>query len=456
MKKAKNKSQTRATDNTTKEKCEDQQHPRHNDNANTFPYIATAGLMLPVVCVVIYYVISELSITLPNTLEALSPDVSGWQRASMEEEMKYNTSLCTIERREASSLNSEEFERVYRYKKPLIVHFSNGAADWTNPMKWTKASLLKLYSRWSILSGTSEDIVRRGGNGDTQTSFNEYLDMMHEKKHNDEPMYVFDRTFYNDSDLPQSIKVPVYFNIKDGVDSSIFFLGGSGSGVSFHKHADAWNGVIFGRKRWFLYPPQKTPPGGVWPSFSQLDWINKVYPNLPLKDKPLECVQEEGEILYLPESYYHGTVNIGDTMAIGIQNTTPPQKSRSCFTNTALRSLHKLAGQYFTTGDIEKAITTLEKAVRMDPLFVIAKLDLAIYYNHHGNVEKAERLFEEALEVHPDSFDGHIHYGEYLYEKLTKLRPDKAFGYYQLAKCLDRIGDKDGGKTARQTAQKLS
>ena len=49
---------------------------------------------------------------------------------------------------------------------------------------------------------------------------------------------------------------------QDGVDSSIFFLGGSGSGVSFHKHADAWNGVIFGRKRWFLYPPQKTPPGG--------------------------------------------------------------------------------------------------------------------------------------------------------------------------------------------------
>ena len=38
---------------------------------------------------------------------------------------------------------------------------------------------------------------------------------------------------------------------------------------------------------------------GVWPSFSQLDWINKVYPNLPPEDKPLECVQEEGEILYL-------------------------------------------------------------------------------------------------------------------------------------------------------------
>lgn len=55
-------------------------------------------------------------------------------------------------------------------------------------MKWTKASLRKLYSQWSILSGTSEDIVRRGGNGDTETSFDEYLEIMHRKKHNDEPM----------------------------------------------------------------------------------------------------------------------------------------------------------------------------------------------------------------------------------------------------------------------------
>ena len=58
-------------------------------------------------------------------------------------------------------------------------------------MKWTKASLLKMYSDWSVLSGTSEDIVRRGGNGDTETSFYEYLDMMHEKEHNEEPMWVW-------------------------------------------------------------------------------------------------------------------------------------------------------------------------------------------------------------------------------------------------------------------------
>lgn len=42
----------------------------------------------------------------------------------------------------------------------------------------------------------------------------------------------------------------------------IFFIGQSGTGATFHKHMPAWNGVVYGQKRWFLYPIEKTPPGG--------------------------------------------------------------------------------------------------------------------------------------------------------------------------------------------------
>ena len=63
-------------------------------------------------------------------------------------------------------------------------------------------------------------------------------------------------------------------------------------------------------------------------------------------------------------------------------------------------------------------LQTLETAVQMDPLFVIARLDLARYYNHYGNAMKADQLFKEALELHPDSFDGHVHYGEFLFKKV--------------------------------------
>jgi len=57
----------------------------------------------------------------------------------------------------------------------------------------------------------------------------------------------------------------------------------------------------------------------------------------------------------------------------------------------------------------------------MDPVLVIAKLDLARNYSHHGNEEKAKQAFEEALEVHPDSFDEHIHYGEFLSDEMFEF-----------------------------------
>ena len=47
-------------------------------------------------------------------MKPLSMEVSGWQRASPDDELKYNTSLCTIEKRNAESLDFEEFEKIYR------------------------------------------------------------------------------------------------------------------------------------------------------------------------------------------------------------------------------------------------------------------------------------------------------------------------------------------------------
>lgn len=122
--------------------------------------------MLFVVCIVIYYVISEFLIIIYNKLEFFLLEVSGWQRVNNDEEIKFNIILCMIERIDVVSLNFEEFERVYRYKKLLIVYFRNGVVDWIDFMKWIKLSLLSLYSQWFILSGILEDIVWRGGNGD--------------------------------------------------------------------------------------------------------------------------------------------------------------------------------------------------------------------------------------------------------------------------------------------------
>ena len=37
--------------------------------------------------------------------------------------------------------------------------------------------------------------------------------------------------------------------------AALFYLGPRGSGVNFHQHTNAWNALLFGAKRWFLFPP---------------------------------------------------------------------------------------------------------------------------------------------------------------------------------------------------------
>ena len=49
------------------------------------------------------------------------------------------------------------------------------------------------------------------------------------------------------------------------------------------------------------------------------DWLSDFYPGLMTLPegnpaRPMECIQKEGELLYVPEGWYHATVNLGDTV----------------------------------------------------------------------------------------------------------------------------------------------
>lgn len=102
--------------------------------------------------------------------------IGGWNLPSPNIIEKYGTSFCNVDRKSMRDLTSDHFEAEYRFKKPLIVTFPNGASDWTDPKKWTVSSLKKEYGDWSVLSGNSRDIVRGGGSGDKESSFTEFVD----------------------------------------------------------------------------------------------------------------------------------------------------------------------------------------------------------------------------------------------------------------------------------------
>ena len=105
-------------------------------------------------------------------------------------------------------------------------------------------------------------------------------------------------------------------------------------GLPFHHHGDTWLGLVYGMKRWFIYPPGASPPASIErtynPLYPVLDWFTSTYPllkglnqppvngDIPVPQeaghkgyRPLECVQMPGDIMYVPASWAHSTINIG-------------------------------------------------------------------------------------------------------------------------------------------------
>jgi tetratricopeptide (TPR) repeat protein len=85
-------------------------------------------------------------------------------------------------------------------------------------------------------------------------------------------------------------------------------MGTNNSGLSFHEHYEAWNLLLSGQKRWFFFEPQQLPPGNVF-EFGLLHWLKVVAPKLEERERPFSCVQRPGELLYIPEGFFHATLN---------------------------------------------------------------------------------------------------------------------------------------------------
>ncbi|KAK8747925.1 hypothetical protein OTU49_016232 [Cherax quadricarinatus] len=89
---------------------------------------------------------------------------------------------------------------------------------------------------------------------------------------------------------------------------------GPGTGVPFHFHGPGFAETIWGRKRWFMYPPDVEPK--FHPNCTTLQWLMEVYPDV--KDNPnlYECTLQPGEIVYFPDKWWHATLNIDSSVFI--------------------------------------------------------------------------------------------------------------------------------------------
>ncbi|XP_036771693.2 jmjC domain-containing protein 8 isoform X3 [Manis pentadactyla] len=195
----------------------------------------------------------------------------GWQRrgpgtptAAVAEER------CTVERR--ADLTYAEFVQHYAFSRPVILQ---GLTD--------NSRFRTLCSRERLLASFGNSVVRL-------STANTYS--------------------YQKVDLPFQDYVEQLLHPQDPTS-----LGnGAGSGVPFHWHGPGFSEVIYGRKRWFLYPPEETPE--FHPNKTTLAWLRDTYPALALSERPLECTIQAGEVLYFPDRWWHATLNLDTSVFI--------------------------------------------------------------------------------------------------------------------------------------------
>jgi hypothetical protein len=155
----------------------------------------------------------------------------------------------------------------------------------------------------------------------------------------EDPLYVFDHDFVAAApDMLHSYAVPPIF--AEDLFSVLadrrppyrwLVMGPARTGASWHVDpalTSAWNALVYGRKRWALYPPGHTPPGVRFEpdeeeggmhavcDFTSLTWFLEVYPRLSQSERPIEAIQEPGETIFVPSGWWHCVLNLTPTIAL--------------------------------------------------------------------------------------------------------------------------------------------
>ncbi|XP_076449955.1 jmjC domain-containing protein 8-like [Babylonia areolata] len=245
-----------------------------------------------------------------NLLLFVWTDDGGWY--TEETKLLAQPGPCTVEIREAADLTQQEFISRYAYSQPVIIRGATDNTDFIFDCR--KDNMLKKYGSKVIrLSSANTHSYQKLDM--TLTKYVEEvlkpqtLDML-----GNETFYWFgDNNHTEWKELFDKYVPPPYF-LPGLTGAYSFGMAGAGTGVPFHFHGPGFGEVVFGRKRWFLLPPDKTPH--FHPNKTTLQWLYEDYDELHPLEKPLECTINQGEVIYFPDRWWHGTLNIDTSVFI--------------------------------------------------------------------------------------------------------------------------------------------
>lgn len=139
------------------------------------------------------------------------------------------------------------------------------------------------------------------------------------------PDYIFDGQILHHNICLSQDAPPPFPNMNVSLKQLTVGPRGSGSPPHFHRHV--LNALVYGVKKWFLWPPSEA----LFDFRHVQDWYTDYSSSRAVGGEGererervggggvVECVQRPGDVVYVPENWGHAVINTMDSIAVAYE-----------------------------------------------------------------------------------------------------------------------------------------
>ena len=236
---------------------------------------------------------------------------------------KSNKEIIDLDEVYFDDANQKEFFNNY-FNKRIPVLIKGGAKDWPLMQKWNKSYVIKKAGGHMCTVVTDS----RPASSTIRTTLKDYF-----KNYKGKSTLTLQK-YEEGSVLPllNDLPIPSPFFSSQSIRRYFFFHSVKDAGTLPHKHGDAFNVLVSGSKRWIFHDAsiEIAPKGNAklteyaktYPSGSTAQsWFKKELPDLAnslKKTQVYQCIQEPGDIVFIPSEYSHTVLNLSEVMGVVI------------------------------------------------------------------------------------------------------------------------------------------
>ena len=250
--------------------------------------------------------------------------IAGWRSERMFE-VGLNLSEAHCDLDVLTDANKTLFKSYMKRQKPVVLRQVSDVMSWPAFTKWSRERIYEQYGDEDFMVYKRTDTTRPTSFKMKLSEYLDYMDSLHgrEPGEADSPMWLVDTS------VPSRAKEMVEKDVgkfefyehllgesskgKFGYNNYQLMIAPAKAGASPHFHNSALNLLVFGEKLWLLYPPSVA----FYSTKHVHSWFREDYSQL-LSDgvAPLKCLQQPGDVIWVPDMWGHGVIYTKDSVGI--------------------------------------------------------------------------------------------------------------------------------------------